>query len=169
MKTICPKQGKWNQRAPWWGGLFERMMKSTKRCLRKIIGRMSCCAITEVEMILNSRSLSYVSTEDIEEPLMPSHLITRRRTLNSLLDCNEDWSDDELDLSHETLGRRMKHLNRTLEHFWKQWRMEYLVQLRQCHRYNRIDSSVRLHKGDIVLVHDKHHNRGFWKVVRWKN
>ena len=27
------------ERAPWWGGLFERMVKSTKRCLRKVIGR----------------------------------------------------------------------------------------------------------------------------------
>ena len=25
------------ERAPWWGGLFERMVKSTKRCLRKVI------------------------------------------------------------------------------------------------------------------------------------
>ena len=27
------------EKAPWWGGLFERMVKSTKRCLRKTIGR----------------------------------------------------------------------------------------------------------------------------------
>ena len=26
-------------KAPWWGGLFERMIKSTKRCLRKTIGQ----------------------------------------------------------------------------------------------------------------------------------
>ena len=27
------------ERAPWWGGAFERMVKSTKRCLRKMVGR----------------------------------------------------------------------------------------------------------------------------------
>ncbi len=27
------------ERAPWWGGIFERMVKSTKRCLRKVVGR----------------------------------------------------------------------------------------------------------------------------------
>lgn len=27
------------EKAPWWGGIFERMIKSAKRCLRKAIGR----------------------------------------------------------------------------------------------------------------------------------
>ena len=26
-------------KAPWWGGIFLRMVRSTKRCLRKIIGQ----------------------------------------------------------------------------------------------------------------------------------
>ena len=33
-------------------------------------------ATIEVEMIVYSRPLSYLSTEDIEEPLTPSNLIT---------------------------------------------------------------------------------------------
>ena len=33
-------------------------------------------------MILNSRPLSYVSSEDLEEPLTPSHLLTGRRLLS---------------------------------------------------------------------------------------
>jgi len=69
------------ERAPWWGGMFERMVRSTKRCLRKSIGRSRLTydelltTLTEVEMILNSRPLSYISNDDIEEPLTPSHLI----------------------------------------------------------------------------------------------
>lgn len=35
-------------------------------------------ATTEVEAILNSRPLSYVSTEDLKEPLTPSHLMVGR-------------------------------------------------------------------------------------------
>lgn len=27
------------EKAPWWGGVFERLVKSTKRCLRKMVGR----------------------------------------------------------------------------------------------------------------------------------
>ena len=51
---------------------------------------------------------------------------------------SEDVSDDDLDLSHAMLGKRMKHLNKTLDHyFWKQWRLEYLVQLWESHCYDK--------------------------------
>ena len=55
------------ERAPWWGGAFERMVRSTKRCLKKLIGRAHISldelttALAEIEAVLNSRPLSYVS------------------------------------------------------------------------------------------------------------
>lgn len=81
---------KWSfnlERAPWWGGVFEKMIQSAKRCLMKTVGgaRLTydelLTAVTEVEQILNSRPL-YISSKDREEPLTPSHLITGFRTLN---------------------------------------------------------------------------------------
>ena len=68
-------------KALWWGGVFERIVRSTKRCLRKIIGQAKfsqdelLTAIVEVDMVINSRPLSYMSANDLEEPLTPSHLI----------------------------------------------------------------------------------------------
>ena len=56
------------ERAPWWGGVFERMIQSTKRCIRKTIGKARLTydelitVLAEVEMILNSRPLSYIKT-----------------------------------------------------------------------------------------------------------
>ena len=70
------------EKAPWWGGIFERMVKSAKRCLKKVIGKQLLTydelltLVIEVEAVLNSRPLSYISTEDLEEPLTPSHLMT---------------------------------------------------------------------------------------------
>ena len=32
-------------------------------------------AVVEMEAIINARPLSYISTEDVEEPLTPSHLL----------------------------------------------------------------------------------------------
>ena len=59
---------KWNfnlERAPWWGGLFKRMVQSMKRCLRKTIGSARLTydelttALTEVEGILNSNTFTF--------------------------------------------------------------------------------------------------------------
>ena len=66
----------WNfnlEKAPWWGGLFERMMRSTKRCLRKVVGRAKFSydemhtAIVEIEAIVNSRPLAYIHPDDLEQ------------------------------------------------------------------------------------------------------
>ena len=59
-------------------------MRSTKRCLKKLIGRAHfsldelTTALAEVEAVLNSRPLSYFSGEDMEELITPSHLIVGR-------------------------------------------------------------------------------------------
>ena len=61
------------EKAPWWGGAFERMVQSTKRCLKKMVGQASLTpdelltAIVEIESILNSRPLSYISAGDMED------------------------------------------------------------------------------------------------------
>ena len=72
-------------------------------------------AITEVEMIVNSRPISYMSTDDLEEPLTPSHLLIGRRVL-SLPDnlCYREEIDDDIEITTTHLGKRMKYLNNTL-------------------------------------------------------
>ena len=71
-------------KAPWWGGVFECMIKAMKCCLRKSIGRAKlsldklATTLTEVEAVLNSHPPTYLSTDDLEEPLTPSHLVGRR-------------------------------------------------------------------------------------------
>ena len=62
-------------------------MKSTKHCLKKTIGTTKLSyeelqtVLVEVEAILNSRPLTYVSSEDLEEPLLLSHLLTGCRLI----------------------------------------------------------------------------------------
>lgn len=75
-------------KAPWWGGVFEGMIPSTKRCLRKILGQARfsvdelLTALAEVEMVSNSRPISYVAADDLEEPLTPSHLLNGQRLMS---------------------------------------------------------------------------------------
>lgn len=165
--SICPRH------APWWGGVFEHLIRSTKRCLRKIIGQARLTAdelltaIVEVEAVLNSRPLSYVSMDDIEEPLTPSHLLVGRRLL-SLPDhlCRGSGEEGEdIETGPELLSRRARYLNNLLDRFWARWRKEYLLELRETHRHHHgcSDPSPVL-VGDVVIVHATDQPRGFWKL-----
>ena len=116
-------------KAPWWGGVFERMVRSTKRCLRKIIGQAKLSydelltAVTEVEAIINSRPLSYPTPDDLDEPLALSHLLMGRRVLSlpDYLSYQEETEDSDFQVNANDLSRRVKHLNSTTNQFWRCW------------------------------------------------
>lgn len=67
--------------APWWGGFSARLIQNTKRRLRKTLGNSRLnydelrTVLVEVERTLDSRPLTYISSDDPEEPLTPSHLM----------------------------------------------------------------------------------------------
>ena len=76
------------EKAPWWGRFFERLVKSTKRCLKKILANarlnyeeLLLTLLCEVEAVLNSRPITYVYCEDVETPLTPSHLVLGKHLL----------------------------------------------------------------------------------------
>lgn len=59
----------WNfiaEKAPWWGGFWERMVRVVKRSLKKSIGRSNLSfeelrtLLVEVESVVNARPLTYV-------------------------------------------------------------------------------------------------------------
>jgi len=124
----------------------------------------------EVEMILNFRPLSYISSNDTEEPLKPSHLVMGRRVLNlpnSVL-CYD--KDEDFTVSQDVLTKRMKYLSRILSHFWRRWRDEYLLSLRVGYRYSKGSKVAReLAQGDIILMRDNSKPRGFWNLVWIEN
>ena len=72
------------ERAPWWGGVFERMVRSMKRCLRKVLSNAKLTVdelntvLVEVEGTLNARPLTEEYEEFEGEVLTPSHLIYGR-------------------------------------------------------------------------------------------
>jgi len=161
-------------RAPWWGGVFERLIKSTKRCLKKTMGRASLTyeelltTVIEVEAILNSRPLSYVTVDDIDEPLTPSHLLHGRRLLN-LPDANMKANlNFDTDVSTSDLSKRMKHLSCLMNHFWLRWRNEYLLELRESHRHSakKRGKADTVKIGDVVIVHDDDKPRRLWRLGR---
>ena len=177
VKELSNRRIKWSfnlQKAPWWGGFFERLVGSVKRCLKKILGNASLTyeelltVVVEVEAIVNSRPLTYVSSEELEEPLTPSHLMFGRRLL-SLPDPANKEIDPEWNPTTQELTRRMNHINNLLDKFWKRWSNEYLLSLRESHRQVTKDSESRkIAEGDVVIVHKDNRRRCQWKMGRVK-
>ena len=103
------------------GGFFERMTRCVRRCLKKILKNAKLTydelltAVVEVECVLNSRPLTYVSSDDTEEPLTPSHRLTGRRVL-SIPDEVATAEEDETDV--ELLTRRERFFSTLLGQFW---------------------------------------------------
>ena len=63
------------ERAPWRGGFFECMVKSVKLGNSSLSNDELLTALIEFEMVLNTRPLSFVSSNDLQEPLTLSHLL----------------------------------------------------------------------------------------------
>ena len=107
------------ERVPWWGGMFERMIGSTKRFLRKMIGQSKLSydelntMVIEVKSIINSCPISYLSTSDMKEPLTPFHLIGRCiiDLPDNLCFQHEDYVPS---LMTEVITKHKKYLNATL-------------------------------------------------------
>ena len=92
-------------------------------------------ALIKVEAVINSRPLTYVSSSDLQEPLTPSHFLTRSRVLNlpDYLGYSFDPTDEDFTLTTTTtsqLRERLGRLNNALDNFWACWREEYLAELR---------------------------------------
>ena len=152
------------------GGFFERMIRSLKRCLKKVLrnARLTygelLTVITEIELVLNSRPLTYLHFDDVEEPLTPSHLVVGRRLMTIPEDCaiKEEESDIEL------LTRRQRYLILLLSHFWNRWRNDYVLSLREHHRnVPKKNTAPVIAVGDIITVmaENKSH-RGSWKLAK---
>ena len=68
-------------------------------------------------------------------------LAARRKIVKPPDVSNGDLSDPDFELSLTDLTKRMRHLIDVMNHFWRRWRDEYLVELRDSHRRSAKDAS----------------------------
>ena len=68
----------------WWGGFYERMVRSIKNTLKKKVGvslldyEQLNTVLAEIENVIHSRQLTYMNDENTDESLTPYHLIYGR-------------------------------------------------------------------------------------------
>ena len=149
--------------APHFGGIWERLVRSSKVALKAIAGKQCVndetllTFVAEAESLLNSRPLTSVSgNPDDLEALTPNHFLLGRSNPAIPLDVVTDK-----DLCSR---KRWRHAQVMAQHFWKRWLREYLPKLTERRKWNRFTRNVR--EGDLVLVVEEHSPRGHWPLAR---
>ena len=147
---------------PTWGGLWERLIRSVKNSLKRVLGSQLILAeilrtlFCEIESSINKRPLTYLSDDaDDMKPLRPIDFFN-----SSMIEFSDENS--------MVLRKGFKEKNHHLERCWKRWKTEYLLQLREWHKVKRRGKYLP-EVGDIVLV-DPHSltlkNRALWPLGR---
>ena len=163
------------ERAPWWGGFYERLIGLVKRCLKKTIGKAYLNMIElntiliKVEAVLNSRPLTYpyVDINDAS-PLTPSHFLCGHRLLTlpdtrvSVKESDPDYIPTDVSIKELTKGAKYHEI--VIQAFWTRWQKEYLTSLREYNSYQKKASNkTAVAIGDVVLIHDNV-PRNQWKI-----
>jgi hypothetical protein len=152
-------------RAPNWGGWWERLIKSTKEILRKSLGK-SCVSwdemstlLTEIEQLLNNRPLTVV-TDDVQDltPISPSDFLLPIAPSDITEECNQ-----------RNLTRRFRHRQKLGQKLWNRWQHDYILRLKQWPKgSNKLTPTPRV--DDVVLVDpESSKNRAVWPLGRVVN
>ena len=166
VNELSQKQIEWQFNPPTashMGGVWERLVASVKRALRVVLGTQ-CLAedvlhtvLVEVEFMLNSRPLTYVSSDvNDAEPLTPNHFI---------MGYPEAALSPGKFTASDTWGRgRWRQSQALANHLWQRWMKEYLPLL--IGRKKWLQQKRDLQVGDIVLLVEDGSPRGYWPLAR---
>ena len=148
-------------RAPWWGGQFERMVGFVKKVFYKTIGNENLKwneleeIIIDIETALNSQPLSYAE-DDIQLPLLtPNSMLFGRSNLIP--------EQNPSEIEDRDLRKRAKYLRKCKNALWSRWSTKYVTSLRERHNRKHNRKEMELKPGDVVLIKGKSRNRGQWK------
>ena len=122
-------------KSPWWGAFYERLIRIVKEAMKKSLGNAKLTyeeletVLVEIESVINSRPLTYLYEDEAEEALTPAHLVIGRRLVSPVPIVERS----EVEQSHELITGRYRYLQRIIEHYWKRFSKEYLLELHQHH------------------------------------
>ncbi|KAM8702360.1 hypothetical protein ACLKA7_007790 [Drosophila subpalustris] len=146
--------------APHMGGAFERLVRSIKTVLYRIVPNQKftdeslLTAMMEVEMTVNSRPLTFVSLDhEDQEAITPNHLL-----LGSSNGEKPFCPAEEIDYKWTLLQSEM-----FANQFWNRW----VKEMPNITRRNKWHQKVEpIAVGDIVLIVDENQRRNTWTKGR---
>ena len=165
--------------APWMGGLYERIVRLTKRALRKTIGnqclteKQLVTILAEVESVVNSRPLVYIDN-DINSSIVitPSSFLSlshRHFVPDYMTETDTDFQVTQKSNTAQQILERWKTGQKYLNQFWHIWSKEYLLSLRERNqsmlKQPRKSVMQAPQVGDVVLIRENL-PRGQWKVSK---
>ena len=155
---------KWNPpAAPYFGGVFESMIKSAKRAIFAVLGDSEVndeeleTIFIGVESLLNSRPLRAVSVDPNDNRfLTPNHFLIGQ--------IGSDFVPESVDTESFNPTKRWRRLKELTRHVWNRWMKECLSQLGSRQKWYFRNDNLRV--GDVVVVIDPGTVRRQWNVVR---
>jgi hypothetical protein len=155
-------------KSPHRGGIFERLIGTVKRSLKKITGirmmemeEMSTLLI-EVASLVNSRPLAAMNNNiDDMSPITPNQLILG---YDPIFVPEEALEEDEHASDLVVIKKRWRLRVEQRKAFYKCWMRDYLMtlSLQSCF----IDSDKQLNQGELVLITKENTPRGQWPLGR---
>ena len=165
------------QYSPWMGGFYERLVKSVKESLKRVLGKRYVdfsemhTIVTEVTSIVNSRPL--VLENDIDGPhLTPAHLLGKLPTLGfpasqETFDPDQSFSGEGHVGQKEQVLQRWRKIESSINIFWDIWRKFYLASLRESSKVgfkNRNTAEIKPKINDVVLI-QSNLSRSQWPIA----
>ncbi|XP_040078329.1 uncharacterized protein LOC115328510 [Ixodes scapularis] len=148
--------------------IYKRQVRAVKVSLHKVLGRTSLnfeeltTVLTEVEAVVNSRPVTFISTDANErEALTPAHFLMGHKLTN--LPSHQIPEEDQA--SPENLARGWKYRNTIINQFWRRRGSEYLLELRSAH-IAKPNNSNCIQTGDLVPLKDNRLPRHMCKICR---
>jgi len=96
-----------------------------------------------VENAINSRPLTYLNTENVEDALTPYHLIYGRN-INSSHHIGGTFANPE----SEQLSSRVRRVRVVIKHFMTRFQNEYVTNLKELHRYRKTERNYCSTRGE---------------------
>ncbi|UYV72097.1 hypothetical protein LAZ67_9001805 [Cordylochernes scorpioides] len=147
--------------APHFGGAWERLIKSAKKCLRAWLNEVNpkdttlLTALKSAENIINSRPLTYVSSDPTEEgSLTPNHFLRGANDAGPSI-------PKIIEANNHDLREKWKRTQQLTNQFWIKWTRDYIPKLMTRSKWHHKTEPIRT--GNLVFLVDELHPRNMWK------
>ena len=149
--------------APWWGGFWERMIGTTKRLIKKMVGTARLTGeemqtvLVKADAAINRRPITYQYDSHREpRPLCPTDMLIGPVETELPADLTV------VDLTRAQAIRRTRYVEKLGQEFKQKWIASYLNERAKHFERRRRVQEIRL--GEVVLIQADNVKRQEWKM-----